>query len=324
MKKLVLVFTLACGVLWGLRVAEAAAPAPITIVVFSPPSLGSVLSSVMKQQKFDLANGIDVTFVERSPDAYAVEFNSGEFQVGGSASVLIQALASTRGVKTSYLFNLFDYWGAVVTNRSDIRTLSDLQGKEMAAAKGTTNYTMFTWFVHQQGVNPDSFKVLNTATAGLLGYALADRADAVELWEPAYSMLLTRKPGIHTIDLNIRKVWRAFAGGDRIPNLGVAAHQEWIAQHRELIAPLYRAYKESADWVIAHPDAAAPLVAPVKTAADRSALAQMIRDNSRLAMDVAPATDMKSEIEATYRMGEAIGLLKTMPDQSAIYDAKLQ
>ena len=137
-------------------VARAAGPVPITIVVFNPPSLGAVFPDVIKQQKFDIQNGIDVTFVERPPDAYAAQFNSGEFQVGGSASVLILGLGATRGIKTSYLFNLFDYWGTVVTSRPEIKTLADLKGKQLAAAKGTTNYTMFAWLAKQQGVDPDA------------------------------------------------------------------------------------------------------------------------------------------------------------------------
>ncbi len=32
-------------------------------------------------------------------------------------------LADIRGVKVTYLFNLFDYWGAVVTSRPEIKTL---------------------------------------------------------------------------------------------------------------------------------------------------------------------------------------------------------
>ena len=92
--------------------------------------------SVIKQQKFDIANGIDITFVERPPDAYAAEFNAGEFQVGGSASVLILGLGATRGIKTSYLFNLFDYWGTVVTSRPDIKTLADLAGKQTGRRQG--------------------------------------------------------------------------------------------------------------------------------------------------------------------------------------------
>jgi ABC-type nitrate/sulfonate/bicarbonate transport system substrate-binding protein len=304
--------------------AHAADPAPITIVVFNRPSLGAIFPSVIKQQKFDIANGIDITFVERPPDAYAAQFNSSEFEVGGSASVLIVGLGTTRGIKTSYLFNLFDYWGTVVTNRPDIKTLADLKGKELAAAKGTTNYTMFAWFAKQQGVDPDSFQVLNTATPGLVGYALADRADAVQLWEPAYALVTAERPAIRTIDLNIAKVWRAFTGGSVIPYLGVAAHQDWIDKHHDLIPGLYRAYKQAAAWVMANPAAAAPLVASVKDDAERQAIAAMIRDNTRLGLNLQPAGRISKEIEATYQAGLAVGLLKEIPPASSIYTGEME
>src|SRR6202012_5789486 len=102
---------------------------PITMVVFSAPSLGAIFPAVIKQQKFDIANGIDVTFVERTPDAYAAQFNTGEFQVGASPSVLILGLGTPRGVKASYLFNLFDFWGTVGSSKPDIKTVQDLKGR---------------------------------------------------------------------------------------------------------------------------------------------------------------------------------------------------
>jgi len=320
--------TLACNaaaMIFASSAAHAADPAKVTIVVFTPPSLGAVFPAIIKQQKYDIANGVDISFVERPPDAYAAQFNSGEFKVGGSASVLILGLGNTRGIKISYLFNLFDYWGTAVTNRADIKTLADLKGKQIAAAKGTTNFTVFEWFAQQQGVDPKALQVLNTATPGLLGYALADRADAVQIWEPAYSMLLAKRPGIHAIDLNIPQVWHAYSGGDLFPNLGVAAHQDWVEQNRELIPRLYAAYKQAAAWVVAHPAEAAPMVAPVKEEGERKAIADMIRDNSRLAMNLYPASKAAKEIEAVYRMGVAVGLFKTMPDMAtSVYGGKLE
>ena len=59
--------------------ARAQAVDKLTIVIFSPPSLGALLPPVIKAQKFDIANGLDITFEERPPDAYATQFNSGEF-----------------------------------------------------------------------------------------------------------------------------------------------------------------------------------------------------------------------------------------------------
>src|SRR5580693_8200124 len=108
--------------------------------------LATMLVSPLSAQELDEKNGLSITFEERTPDAYTAQFNSGEFKLGGSASLLTVGLADIRGVKVTYLFNLFDFWGAVVTSRADIKTLKDLEGKDLAAAKGTTNYVMFDWF----------------------------------------------------------------------------------------------------------------------------------------------------------------------------------
>lgn len=309
----------------GLAGAARAAdrPEPLSIVIFGAPSLGAFLPRIIKQQKLDAANGLDISFVERTPDAYATEFNSGEFQLGGSAALLTVGLADSRGVSVTYLFNLFDYWGAVVTQRPGIKTLADLAGKQLAAAKGTTNYTMFDWLAHRQGLDTSSLQVVNTATPGLVGYVLADRADAVQLWEPAYSMLLAKRPDVRTIDLDIAGQWRAFAGSEHIPYLGVAAQTAWVKQHKELVPRLYRTYRDAAAWTSANPAAAAAIIAGKSTDAEKKAIEQLIRDNRRLGMDVAPAGKLANEINAVYRAGMSLGYFKTMPSATTIYEGEM-
>ena len=142
----------------------------LSIVIFGPPSLGAFLPPIIKAQKLDEKHGLSISFEERTPDAYAAQFNSGEFKLGGSAALLTVGLADIRGVKVTYLFNLFDYWGAVVTSKPEVKTLKDLEGKDLVAAKGTTNYVMFEWFARQLGVDTGTFSVVNTATPGLVGY----------------------------------------------------------------------------------------------------------------------------------------------------------
>jgi NitT/TauT family transport system substrate-binding protein len=316
---------LAMLVLHGSAASAQAAPeaAPLTIVVFGAPSLGAFLPKVIKQRHLDQANGLDIDFQERTPDAYAVQFNSGEFQLGGSAALLTIGLADTRGVKVSYLFNLFDYWGAVVTQRPGIEKIADLAGKQLAAAKGTTNYTMFEWFARQARLDTASLQVINTATPGLIGYVLADRADAVQLWEPAYSLLLAKRPDIRTLDLDIVARWREFAGSEHIPYLGVAAHQGWIERHHELVPRLYRTYRDAAQWVAANPAAAAEIISG-GSSADIQAIEHLIEDNQRLGMHVLPAGKLRREIEAVYRAGESLDYLKTPPAASTIYGEDME
>jgi NitT/TauT family transport system substrate-binding protein len=301
--------------------AHAQAPAPLSIVVFGPPSLGAFLPPVIKAQKLDAKNGLAITFEERTPDAYTAQFNSGEFQLGGSASLLTVGLADVRGVKVTYLFNLFDFWGAVVTSRPDVKTLKDLEGKDLAAAKGTTNYVMFDWFARQLGADPAKFAVINTATPGLIGYALADRAAAVQLWEPAYTTLLSKKSDMRTIDISIADSWEKFTGSRTIPYLGVAAHIDWVEKNKALIPKLFAAYKDAAEWVTGHPDEASKLIAPKGTPDDQKAIAALIRANDRLGMNVQWASDVRKEINSVYAAGKSIAFLPADPSAATIYQA---
>jgi len=312
---------LACvsALLWAAP-CFAEAPEPISIVVFGPPSLGAFLPPVIKAQKLDEKNGLAIKFEERTPDAYTAQFNSGEFQLGGSASLLTVGLADTRGVKVTYLFNLFDYWGTVVTSRPEIKTLRDLEGKDLAAAKGTTNYVMFDWFARQLGADTAKFSVINTATPGLIGYAVADRA-AVQIWEPAYTTLLSKKSDMRTIDIGIAESWKKFTGSRNIPYLGVAAHIDWVEKNPKLVAKLYAAYKEASEWVTAHPDEASKLIAPRGTPDDQKAITELIRSNDRLGMNVQWASDVAKEISSVYAAGRSIAFLPADPAASTIYRA---
>src|SRR6202012_2259715 len=296
----------------------------LSVVIFGPPSLGAFLPPVIKAQKLDEKNGLSISFEERTPDAYTAQFNSGEFQLGGSASLLTVGLADVRGVKVTYLFNLFDFWGAVVTNRPEIKTLKDLEGKDLAAAKGTTNYVMFDWFARQLGADTSKFAVVNTATPGLVGYAIADRATAVQLWEPAYTTLLAKKPDIKTIDLKIEESWQSKTGSKNIPYLGVAAHSDWAEKKKNLIPKLYAAYKEAGEWVAAHPDDAAKLIMSKGTDDDRKAIADLIRANDRLGMNIRPAAEVSKEIKSVYDAAKSIAFLPSDPSAATIYTGPMK
>jgi NitT/TauT family transport system substrate-binding protein len=178
---------------------------------------------------------------------------------------------------------------------------------------------MFDWFARQQGVDLAKVSVVNTATPGLIGYALADRAAAVQLWEPAYTTLMSKKPSLRTLDLEIGKYWQAFAGGRTIPYLGVAAHVSWIEQHRDLVPRLFETYKAAAAWLVAHPDEAAKLISPKGSADDQQAIADLIKANDRLGLNIRWAADVRSDIERVYAAGRSTGFLPADPARSSVY-----
>ena len=296
----------------------------LSIVIFGAPSLGAFLPPVIKAEKLDEKHGLSISFEERPPDAYTAQFNSGEFQLGGSASLLTVGLADIRGVKVTYLFNLFDFWGAVVTSHPDIKSIKDLEGKDLAAAKGTTNYVMFDWFARQLGADTSKFSVVNTATPDLVGYALADRASAVQLWEPAYTTLLAKKPDIRTLDLKIKENWKKATGSTNIPYLGVAAHTDWVEKHKDVVPKLYAAYKDAGEWTVAHPDEASKLIAPRGSSEDQKAIADLIRANDRLGMNIRSAAEVSKEIKSVYAAGKSISFLPSEPSAATIYQGPMQ
>lgn len=316
--------SLLVGTLLSTAAICAEEPARLSIVVFGPPSLGAFLPPIIKAQKLDEKNGLSINFHERTPDAYTAQFNSGEFLVGGSAALLSVGLADIRGVKVTYLFNLFDYWGSVVTSRRDIQSVKDLEGKDIAAAKGTTNYVMFDWFARQLGTDTSKFSVVNTATPGLIGYALADRASAVQLWEPAYTTLHAKMPNIRLLDLKIAESWQKATGSRNIPYLGIAAHTSWVAQNGKLIPKLYATYKEASDWVAAHPDDAAKLIAVRGGDEERRAIAELVRSNERLGINVKWASEVANEIRSVYSAGRSIAFLPSEPSTDTIYSGPKQ
>jgi len=309
---------LAAGLI-GTSPASAQKLDDLTIVVFGPPSLGAFLPPIIKSQKLDEKNGLNITFTERPPDAYLVQFNTGEFQVGGSAALLNVGQAATRGVDVQYLFNVFDYWSYVVTSRPDVKTLKDIEGKDMAAARSTSSYRIFTWFAKQQGVDLSKVSVVNTAPPGLVSYAMADRAASIHMWSPGYDTTVGKKPGLRTLDLKIPETWKRFATNPSIPYLGVAAHTKWIKENTHLVPKLYNTYKQAADWVLAHPDEASKLIAPKDPEESQKAVASLIRANDRLGLNVQWSADVQKELELIYKIGLDVEILTEMPKTPTFY-----
>jgi ABC-type nitrate/sulfonate/bicarbonate transport system substrate-binding protein len=233
-------------------------------------------------------------------------------------------LADVRGVKVKYLFNLFDFWGTVVTSRDTVKTLKDLEGKELAGARSTTNYQMSEFFEKRQGVDLSKIKIVNTAPPGLISYAIADRADAIQIWEPAYTLMITKKSSIRTIDLNIAKTWKDFAGGGTIPYLGVGAHADWADANPDKVQKLYTIYKAAVEWVQKNPEEAAPLLAKGAAPEELKAVAAMIKSNERLAMKLTKAGDIKKDIQSVYKAGMDTSYLPSMPSDASIYDKPLK
>jgi ABC-type nitrate/sulfonate/bicarbonate transport system substrate-binding protein len=183
---------------------------------------------------------------------------------------------------------------------------------------------MSEFFEKRAGVDLSKIKVVNTAPPGLISYAIADRADAIQIWEPAYTLLVTKKPSVRLVDLNIEKAWKDFAGGGTIPYLGVGAHSDWADANPDKVQKLYTIYKAAVEWVQKNPEEAAPLLAKGAAPEELKAVAAMIKSNERLAMKLTKAGEIKKDIQAVYKAGMEINYLPSMPSDASIYDKPLK
>ncbi|MEA2857596.1 MAG: NitT/TauT family transport system substrate-binding protein, partial [Methylobacteriaceae bacterium] len=114
--------------------------------------------------------------------------------------------------------------------------------------------------------------------------------------------------------------WNKFAGSRNIPYLGVAAHIDWVEKHKASVPKLFAAYREAADWVVANPEAAAKLISPKGNAEDQKAIADLIRANDRLGLNIRWASDVKKEIQSVYAAARAIDFFPGEPSAASIYE----
>jgi NitT/TauT family transport system substrate-binding protein len=292
----------------------------VNVVAFQPPSLGAFLPAVIEDRNIDNENGLDLQFTYATPDAYNSEFGAGHYDVGASAALLSEGLRTERGSEVTYLFNLFDFFGTVVTQEEAIQELPDLEGRTLAAATGTTNFAMFGWFAEQAGLELSKVETLNQTPSGLSTMAQTGRTDAVELWEPAYSTLVAQNEDIRTVGLDFA-AWEEEFGTDQIPYLGLAAQRDWAESHPDEVQALYDTYKAAADWALENPEDAAGIIAAEIPGGDPAVVQDLIQNNDeRLRMNVQPASAVADGIRSVFQAGQQTGYLKKEPPQSVIYD----
>jgi len=278
-----------------------AAPVELTMIVLEAPSLTSFLGPIIDSQGFDADHGLDLTFVAKPPPAARADFAADPTLLSGTATYLNDVLlVNERGVDVVMLFNTFEFWGTVVVEAdSDIRTLADLEGRDLVGSLATANFAMFQMLADRSGVDLDALTAQNADTPGLLAAAQSGNFDAVQLWEPAHSVLMASDAERFRA-LDVVGPWREATGLDRIPYIGVAAHREWYDQNPELATALYLTFRDAAEFVRTQPSEAARIISAATTI-DVAVLEDLLASD-RFGFEVYPATD---NIEAFEPLSEA-------------------
>lgn len=296
----------------------------LEVAVLEAPSLTSFYAPIIDSQELDLAHGIDIEFVPKSTVALRTELANGAVDVSAGATVLTDvALLNQQGADTRYLFNVYDWWGTVATpTDSDIDEVTDLEGERVVGALSTTNYAMFKISAGLAGLDLDSLQENTAEPSGLIAAARSGRETAVQLWEPAHSVLTHGNDDFRALDL-VGPLQDA-TGIERIPYVGVAAQQAWLEDNAELVRPLYDIFVDAAQFVADQPEQAAALISEA-TEIDEDAVADLLASPDRLALDVYPTTESRDELDVLLDAAVDYGILDERPDlDDLLVDADLR
>lgn len=314
MKRLSSLLAVVC-LSFGVAHAE---PVKLTIPTLPSPSLGAFMGPVIKSQKFDAQNGLDLTFVQKPTATYRTDFAAGTDQLGGSGTLLADvALLKVKGLDVVYLFNVFDFWGTVVVPKnSDVKTVADLKGKTLAASLPTANFPMFRYLAKLGGLDVNTVQLRNSDSSGLVPLAKSGRTDAVQLWEPSYSILVHGNSDFRSID--VMSEWRKKTGQSAFPYLGISAQRAWVEKNKPLIPKLYATYEKAAAFVKSNPKEAAAVIS--KDLGIPEAVTLDLISSDRLQLNLYWAGANKKAAEEVFKAAQDSGYLKTAPGEEVLYD----
>ncbi len=291
----------------------------ITIGALTPPSLGAFLPPIIKDRHLDTQNGLDLRFTYSANDAYNLSYTSGQLQVGGSASLIQEALRWQQGVQSVYLFNVVDFWTGFLTKDPSIKSITDLAGKTVGMTTGSTNYALSVWYLQQAGLDISKVKVVNLTSAAMGPALEAGQVQAIDIPEPGYDTALGLDPNLHAIPLDITGIWKRKFNTTYIPFLGVAALPDWVSSHKKEIQELYRTYKEAADFVSRNPSQAATIIARTIPGGRADVIQRLLADKQRMPLDVVPAQQIKPGLKGMLEAGLATGYIRSRPGNSFLY-----
>jgi sulfonate transport system substrate-binding protein len=256
---LVVVLTLitaACGAApagIGARSANAQADPPLAelrldYATYSPPSL------VLKQQGLVEAalKGTAIKWVYSAGSSNALNFLQGNAidfgSTAGSAALLSRANGNP--IKTVYIYEQPEWTALVVAKDSTAKSMTDLNGKKIAAQKGTDPYFFLLRTLNQAGLSQADIQYVNLPHAD--GRTALERGQ-VDAWaglDPhmaaselqAGSKLIYRNKDFNTY---------GFLDG----------REDFVKKYPETTKTLIRLYEQAKQWIADHPDDAAQILA---------------------------------------------------------------
>ena len=231
---------------------QAAAPKEVRLdyAYYAPTSL--VLKDQGILEKRLAADGIAVKWVFSQGSNRSLEYlNGGSIDfasTAGLAAVLSRANGSP--VKTVYIASRPEWTALAVPKDSPIKTLADLNGKKVAATKGTDPYLFLLRSLNTAGLGKGDVEIVHLQHPD--GRVALERGD-VDAWAGLDPHLAASQ-----LQAGSRLLYRNV----EINSYGVLnVSDKFLKDQPQLIGKVIAAYEEARQWTLAHPQQTAELLA---------------------------------------------------------------
>ena len=261
-------------------------------------------------------HGLDVTLPKIPQASRSLALASGDIQCAAT-TVETWVVWNANGVPAKQIVQLDKSHGADgIVARADIKTITDLKGKAVAAsAPGTSPYFLLAWFLHANGLTLKDVKVVNLEPGPAAQAFLAGQNDAAVSYEPYLSSVRDKPAAGHILATTLDYPMV-------IDTLGCAP--KFLDANGDAAKALVDSYFEALDYIKANPDKADEIMgADVKQSA-----AEFKESAAYLAWadKAANQTFFKDEF-GTFSATAAdllleVGTIKQKPDMSALSDPK--
>jgi NitT/TauT family transport system substrate-binding protein len=234
------------AVAWMGLAAGTAAQADDTITIAHSTWVGYGPLYIARDKGFFKENGVNVDLVvmedpkERFPTLMADR---------------IQMIASTVDTALLYMKQPDDYkyvlavddsdGGDGIVCNSDIKSLADLKGKQVAVSEGSVSEFYLNVLLSKAGMKESDLNIVNMTAADAGGAFVSNRVDAAVTWEPWLTKGKNRENGHLLVDSS--------TSPGLITDV-LTVKTSWLKDHQKEVAAIVKSWNEAVAYLKANPD----------------------------------------------------------------------
>ena len=271
------------------------------------------LSLIVKDQGFledELGDDVEVTWTQSAGSNKANELlRAGAVDVGSTAgSAALLARSNGSPIKTIDIYSQPEWSALVVAGDSDVTDVSQLEGKTVAATKGTDPYFFLLQALDAAGLSASDVTVQNLQHAD--GRAALENG-SVDAWAGLDPIMAASEAesGTKLLYRNVDFLSYGFLN----------ATESFLEASPDVAQVVVDSYEKARAWALENPDETAAILA--KAAAIDPAVATTVIDRTHLDIDPAPGADQRAVLDTVGPILVESGDVPSQDDVDAALDS---